>query len=200
MISTSTTLNEKQKDAVYHKSGPLMILAGAGTGKTKVISSRIAYLVSQYQINPQNIAAMTFTNKAANEMRQRVSGVLGSEKSKYVFIGTFHRFCLNIIREHSKKLNLSKNFNLIGSNDQLELVKKALTELSWSHLYQADRINYEIGICKNNLLTPQNINKENIKNINISDQAVLVKVYECYERLLNLNDAIDFDDCMLKSR
>jgi DNA helicase-2/ATP-dependent DNA helicase PcrA len=175
-----------------------MILAGAGTGKTRVITSRIAYMLGS-GVDPSNVAAMTFTNKAAKEMRERIKAIVGTEKSKKLSISTFHSFCLGIIRAHPYKLGVEKGFTLIGTSDQLDIVRRALEEKGWSGLYKTDDILYQIGICKNWLVTPEELKNGKIPPGGaIDDPALIAECYELYERQLILNRAIDFDDCIFK--
>lgn len=174
-----------------------MILAGAGTGKTRVITSRIAYMLNS-GVDPANVAAMTFTNKAAKEMRERIKPLVGQERAKKLSISTFHSFCLQIIRTYPKKIGVEKGFTLVGTSDQLDLVRRALEEKGWNGLYKTDEILYQIGICKNWLVTPEELKSGKIPPGDISDPALIAECYELYERQLVLNRAIDFDDCIFK--
>ncbi len=191
-------LNPEQQAAATYRSGPLMVLAGAGTGKTRVITYRIAHMLER-GIRPQKIAAMTFTNKAALEMRQRIGELAGHTTTKNLFVGTFHSFCLRILRKWPVEAGLGKRFTLLSSSDQLDLVRRALDEKGWSGLYQSNTLLYEIGQCKNGLLTPENMDKnpEKLEKLE-TDLEALKHIYSLYERQLRLNQAIDFDDCILK--
>lgn len=193
------TLNPEQRRAVEKLSGPLMILAGAGTGKTRVITYRIANLI-RHGATPKKIAAMTFTNKAANEMKERLKQIVSKEASDKVFMGTFHRYCLNILRRWSEFIERPKNFALINQSDQLYLVKQALEEIHMEALKKPDDLLYEIGRCKNALVLPQDlVNEEVSEKLKIKDVESFIKIYENYERLLKVNKALDFDDCILKT-
>ena len=121
-------LNKEQKDAVTHLDGPLLILAGAGSGKTRVITYRIAYMMKKHNVAPSSILAITFTNKAANEMRQRIEGLVG-DRSKYIWCGTFHSIFARLLRRHAELLGYSQNFSIIDTDDQLKLIKEAMKEL-----------------------------------------------------------------------
>jgi DNA helicase II / ATP-dependent DNA helicase PcrA len=190
-------LNPEQREATTSYQGSTMILAGAGTGKTRVITSRIAYMLNS-GVDPSNVAAMTFTNKAAKEMRERIRPLVGVERAKKLSISTFHSFCLQIIRAHPKKIGVEKGFTLIGTSDQLDLVRRALEEKGWNGLYKNDDILYQIGICKNWLITPEELRNGKIPPGDIPDPALIAECYELYERQLVLNRAIDFDDCIFK--
>src|SRR4051794_23692579 len=121
-------LNPQQREAVRAIQGPVLILAGAGTGKTRVITMRIANMMEQ-GIEPGSILAVTFTNKAANEMRERVADLVGKEKSRAVTIGTFHAFCVRLLRQHAEKLGYKHNFAIYSQDEQLGLVKRILARL-----------------------------------------------------------------------
>ena len=192
------TLNPEQRLGVTHFEGPTMILAGAGTGKTRVITCRIAYMLDA-GVAPETIAAMTFTNKAAREMKERIRPMVGSARAKKLSISTFHSFCLNIMRTWPQKMGLEKGFTLVGTGDQLDLVRRALDEKGWSGLYKPDEILAQIGACKNWLLSPDAVKRGELpRGASIEDPALLGVCYELYERQLKLNRAIDFDDCILK--
>ena len=191
-------LNPQQREATTCFDQSTMILAGAGTGKTRVITSRIAYMLAS-GVDPSKVAAMTFTNKAAKEMRERIKKIVGSERSKKLTISTFHSFCLGIIRSFPSLVNIEKGFSLIGTSDQIDLIKRGLDENGWSGLYKAEDILFQISACKNWLISVDDLKAGSLpKGANISDPAVIAKCYEIYERQLVLNRAIDFDDCIFK--
>ena len=116
-------LNEPQKEAVLYLEGPLLIVAGAGSGKTKVLTSRIANIIKEKKAFPNQILAVTFTNKAAKEMQTRVSKILGSTATGLSWLGTFHSICVKILRKHAKAANLNSNFTIIDTDDQIRLIK-----------------------------------------------------------------------------
>src|SRR5216117_1178889 len=122
------TLNPEQREAVLHTAGPLLILAGAGSGKTRVITSRIAYLVGDRQARPEEVLAVTFTNKAAEEMRRRVETLLGSDCSR-MWVSTFHSLCARLLRREAPAIGLSRDFVIYDSSDQLAVIKQALKSL-----------------------------------------------------------------------
>lgn len=182
-------LNEQQKEAVECLSGPLLVLAGAGSGKTKVLTYRIANLI-YHGVDPRNILAITFTNKAAGEMRDRVIKLIGEEAYK-MQLSTFHAFGLKLIRENNEFFHLSNNFSIYDPDDSLSLIKKIMKSLNLStDFYNAKSIRNIISNCKNELVSPQELNKTE-KDENI------IKVYSKYNEELILNNAVDFDDLLL---
>lgn len=181
-------LNNKQREAVTHIDGPMLVLAGAGSGKTKVLTSRIAYLIEN-GVNPQNILAITFTNKAATEMRERVAKlVYGAYK---IQISTFHSFGLKIIKENASVLGYDKNFTIVDSDDVLTIIKKLMKDLDLNpKFYSAKTIRNKISTCKNELISPDEYDKlEADKNI--------VEIYRRYQRILKTNNTVDFDDLLI---
>lgn len=190
-------LNKPQHEAVTTIDGPAMILAGAGTGKTRVITFRIGYMIHN-GINPEQIVAMTFTNKAAREMKERISSLVG-EATKGIQVGTFHSFCIKTLRTYADEAGLDERFSLAGTSDQLDLVRRSLEEKGWNGLYKPEDILSRISKAKNALLTPDTI-LDNAERYGFQDEdvAFLKEVYGLYERQLKLNRVIDFDDCILK--
>lgn len=188
-----TSLNSEQFAAVKHISGPLMIIAGAGTGKTRVITYRMTHML-EAGISPECIVALTFTNKAAKEMKERLADLAG-KKAKRIFIGTFHSFCLRILREFADRIGMDQRFSLAGTSDQLDLIRKALEEKGWQGLYKPEDLLARISSAKNALLLPSELNN----SFEDKDPAVLAVVYDLYERQLKLNRVIDFDDCIFKT-
>ena len=138
-MSIYDTLNEQQREAVFHTEGPLLILAGAGSGKTRVLTHRIAYLIEEQQVNPWNILAITFTNKAAGEMRERVDKLVGYG-SESIWVSTFHSMCVRILRRHIDLLGYDTNFTIYDSDDQKTLMREVCkllqvdTKLSLIHI------------------------------------------------------------------
>ena len=142
-------LNKEQMEAVTHLDGPLLILAGAGSGKTRVITYRIAYMMKKHNVAPSSILAITFTNKAANEMRQRIEGLVG-DRSKYIWCGTFHSIFARLLRRHAELLGYSQNFSIIDSDDQLKLIKEAMKELDIADSqFKPKSVQIEISNAKN---------------------------------------------------
>ncbi|MFK7872858.1 MAG: ATP-dependent helicase [Oligoflexales bacterium] len=196
MSITLKDLNPPQREAASQYHGASMILAGAGTGKTRVITARIAYMLENGVI-PDRVAAMTFTNKAAREMRERVGEMVSTEKSKRLSISTFHSFCLHILRRWPKQANLQPGFVLASSNDQLDMVRRAMDEHGWSNIGKPNDRLAQISMCKNALLKPEEVIKRSLIE-GIPDPAMIGQLYATYERQLHLNQAIDFDDCIFK--
>lgn len=191
------SLNPPQRLVVETINGPLLVLAGAGTGKTKALTMRIAYMISM-GIAPESIAAMTFTNKAAREMSDRLAGIVGSKVAAKVQLGTFHSFCLKILRQHGEKIGLASKFSLAGTGDQIDLLRRALQEDGQLSSVNVDSLHSEISKAKNALLTPAEFARR-AQHISIGlSTDHLVRAYELYERQLRLNRLIDFDDCIFK--
>src|SRR5216117_3588666 len=148
------TLNPEQREAVLHTAGPLLILAGAGSGKTRVITSRIAYLVGDRQARPEEVLAVTFTNKAAEEMRVRVETLLGTDCSR-MWVSTFHSICARLLRREGPDIRLSRDFVIYDSSDQLTVVKQALKELRADEsLVQPRSLLARISHAKNRMENP----------------------------------------------
>lgn len=185
-------LNSKQKEAVETTNGPLLILAGAGSGKTKVLTTRIAYLVLEKNVFPENILAITFTNKAAREMKERVINILG--KIGYdIQISTFHSFGLAILKEQYEVLGYKKNFTILDSDDTLAVVKKILKNMDYDiKEYNPKAIRSKISGAKNEL-----VDATQYEIIAATDfEKVVAKVYAAYEQKLKTNNSVDFDDLL----
>ena len=186
-------LNKEQQKAVLYNDGPLLILAGAGSGKTKVLTTKIAYLIEELDILPWEILAITFTNKAALEMKERVDKMIG-QKSKDIQISTFHSFGLKILRENYKTLDYDNNFVIMDSDDSLTIVKKILKTLNYDpKIYNPKAIRNKISNCKNELLSPSDYEKY----IASDYEKIVSEVYYKYEEKLKQNNAVDFDDLLL---
>lgn len=186
-------LNNKQQEAVININGPMLILAGAGSGKTKVLTTKVAYLIKEKGVRPENILAITFTNKAAKEMKERIYNVVGSEAFK-VQISTFHSFGLKILKENYSLLGYQSNFTIIDSDDSLSVVKRIMKDLN----IDSDRYNYKavrnaISNNKNEMI--DSITFERFVHTDFDE--VVKKVYERYEQSLKINNSIDFDDLLI---
>ena len=184
------TLNDEQKKAVMHLNGPCLVLAGAGSGKTRVLTTRIAYLIDN-GIPSYNILAITFTNKAAREMKERVETLV---PGNYAFLGTFHSLGVRILRENSKECGLESNFTILDSDDVLSLIKrimknKAIDPKELAPLYVRNRISF----IKNENLSPREI--DNLFNT-VSEKRVL-DIYQTYQELIHKNNSVDFDDLLV---
>ena len=186
-------LNEQQLEAVKHVDGPLLVLAGAGSGKTKVLTTRIAYLVSEIGISPEEILAITFTNKAAKEMKERVIKTLGPLAYK-IQISTFHSFGLTILKSYYNYLGYKKNFTILDSDDSLTVVKKILKDMNKDpKIYNPKNIRNRISSAKNELMSPEELDK--FTNNDIDE--LVVNVYKKYQEKLKVNNSLDFDDLLM---
>ena len=186
-------LNKEQQKAVLVSSGPLLILAGAGSGKTRVLTTKVAYLIENLGVNPYNILAITFTNKAAKEMSERLLGMIGVV-SKQAQVSTFHSFGLKILRENCSNLGYNSNFIIMDSDDTLTIIKRILKQLNLdSKIYNLSAIRNKISGCKNELMEPQDYEKYSASDF----EKVVLKVYEIYQRTLKQNNSVDFDDLLV---
>ena len=184
-------LNNKQKEAVENTEGPVLVIAGAGSGKTKVLTHKIAFLIQEKQVKPWNILAITFTNKAANEMKQRVENLL-SDSSNDIWMGTFHSICVRILRRYIDRIGFDSSFIIFDTSDQRTLVKDCLKELKVDDKLFTDRaVLSEISNAKNEMLEPK---AYSVKYANDFRKETIGKVYELYQKRLRGNNAIDFDD------
>jgi len=182
-------LNEKQKEAVMHIDGPCLVIAGAGSGKTKVLTTRIAYLLEQ-GVSDKNILAITFTNKASREMRERLNLLV---PDNHVFVGTFHSFGLKIIRENIEELGIDKNFTILDSDDVLSLIKKIMKELDIDPKEISPYfVRSKISFIKNELLTENDLDKY----FNTEAEKEVIKIYKEYDKILRRNNSVDFDDLL----
>ena len=186
-------LNDKQKEAVLYNEGPLLIIAGAGAGKTKTLTTKIAFLIEEKEVSPYNILAITFTNKAAKEMKDRIFGAIG-DISKQLQVSTFHSFGLKLIRENCRLLGYDSNFVIMDSDDSLTVVKKIIKDMGYDpKIYNPRAIRNKISSCKNEMMSP-----EAYERLAVSDYEKVVKeVYEKYNLKLKRNNSVDFDDLLL---
>ena len=184
-------LNNKQKEAVLATEGPCLVIAGAGSGKTKVLTHKIAYLMSEMHVKPWNILAITFTNKAANEMKERVEKLVG-DAAKDMWIGTFHSICVRILRKYIDRLGYDHSFLIFDTSDQKTLVKECMKSLKIDDKMFTDRsIMSEISNAKNEMLEPK---AYQTKYTGEYRKEIIGKVYEMYQQKLKENNAVDFDD------
>jgi DNA helicase II / ATP-dependent DNA helicase PcrA len=190
-------LNPEQREAVLHITGPLLILAGAGSGKTRVITSRIAYLVGDGHAQPHEILAVTFTNKAAEEMRTRVESLLGGGECQGMWVSTFHALCARLLRREAPAIGLTRDFVIYDSSDQLTVVKQALKALHIDDSFVQPRAALSrISHAKNRMEGPEAVAAN--AGWNRRDEQI-AKVYEHYVRALKDSNALDFDDLLLKT-
>ena len=184
-------LNDKQYEAVINTEGPCLVIAGAGSGKTKVLTHKIAYLIGEKQIHPWNIIAITFTNKAANEMKERITNLVG-ESAKDIWMGTFHSICVRILRKFIDRIGFDSSFIIFDTSDQKTLVKTCLKELNIDEKLFTDRsVLSEISNAKNDMLDPE---QYKIRAQGDYRKEKISEVYELYQKRLKENNAIDFDD------
>ncbi len=185
-------LNEQQKEAVFHDKGPLLILAGAGTGKTRVLTKRIINIINSYQAGANQILAVTFTNKAASEMRQRIEEEIGPEANN-IWSGTFHSIASRILKRHPEVVGLKPNFTIIDSDDQMRLIKQILKDLEIDlKSYPAKNYLYQIERYKDKSIRPKDLAKSYMHNL-----PQISKIYNLYQnRLVELN-SVDFGDLLL---
>ena len=187
-------LNASQREAVVHSEGPLLIFAGAGSGKTRVLTHRIAFLTGRRRVWPRNILAVTFTNKAANEMRERLSQLVGEVAGKEMWVGTFHAVCARLLRERGTAIGLEKNFVVYDDGDQLTLIKECLHQLNLDDRQYAPRpVLSVISKAKEKLVQPD----EFPRHFSGLFENVVGKIYTLYQEKLKLNRALDFDDLIL---
>ena len=190
-----TGLNKEQQEAVKHTEGPLLIMAGAGSGKTRVLTHRIAYLMAEKDVSPHNILAITFTNKAAREMKERVANLVGMESAQ-IWISTFHSMCVRILRRNIDRIGYSQNFTIIDSGDQLTAIKQVLRNLNIDpKSFDPRAMLNRIGAAKNELITPETFEKN---AGNYHDRQV-AEIYKAYQRMLRKNQLLDFDDLIMQT-
>lgn len=188
-----TSLNPKQQEAVHYIGGPLLVLAGAGSGKTSVITRKIAYLVNQCGLKGRNIAAVTFTNKAAREMKERVGKLISGPDARGLTVSTFHNLGLNIIRSEHKKLGYKPGFSIFDSEDAKALLRDLMIKEGEENSDQLNYVQMQISALKNAMQTPQ----QAIKNAKTPEELQAGQVYALYERYLKAYNALDFDDLIL---
>ena len=184
-------LNNKQKEAVLATEGPCLVIAGAGSGKTKVLTHKIAYLIAEKNVAPWNILAITFTNKAANEMKERIEGLVG-DVAKDIWMGTFHSICVRILRKYIDRIGFDSSFLIFDTQDQRTLVKECLKALNIDDKMFTDRsVLSEISNAKNEMLEPV---QYCIKYQADFRKSKIGEIYTLYQKCLKENNAIDFDD------
>lgn len=195
MMKIYDSLNDKQKEAVFYSDGPLLILAGAGSGKTRVLTHRVAYLIHEKNVNPYNIMAITFTNKAAREMRDRINRLIG-HGAEAVWVSTFHSACVRILRRYIDRIGYNNNFTIYDSDDQKTAIKAACKKLQVDTKFIKERaIMSAISMAKNNMITPEEY-RNSADDIRTK---IISKVYEEYQSRLKKNNALDFDDLLVKT-
>ena len=195
-MSIYDSLNPMQRQAVFHTEGPLLILAGAGSGKTRVLTHRIAYLIQEKKVNPWNILAITFTNKAAQEMRERVDRIAGFG-SDAIWVSTFHSTCARILRRHIDNLGYDNNFTIYDTDDQKSVIKDVCRRLNVdTKIFKERALLSQISHAKDNLITPDQMEMDAAGDFNQKKTAM---VYREYQAALRKNNALDFDDLIVKT-
>ena len=195
-MSIYDTLNPPQREAVAQTEGPVLILAGAGSGKTRVLTHRIAYLMDEKGVNPWNILAITFTNKAAQEMRERVDKLVGFG-SESIWVSTFHSACVRILRRHIDNLGYDTNFTIYDTDDQKSLMKDVCRKMNIdTKIYKERTLLAQISHAKDELLTPDDMEMKAAGDYNMKKVA---SVYREYQAALRKNNALDFDDLIVKT-
>ncbi|MBS6196644.1 MAG: DNA helicase PcrA [Clostridiales bacterium] len=190
------SLNSMQQEAVYHTEGPVLILAGAGSGKTRVLTHRIAYLIEEKGVNPWHIMAITFTNKAAQEMRERVDKIVGFG-SESIWVSTFHSSCVRMLRRYIDRLGYDNNFTIYDTDDQKTVVKDVCKRMNIdTKMYKERSLMAAISSAKDELVSPEEFKLNAAGDWNLQTVA---KVYEAYQKQLRQNNALDFDDLIVKT-
>ncbi|MDT0706247.1 DNA helicase PcrA [Staphylococcus haemolyticus] len=195
MNSLVNNMNKEQSEAVRTTGGPLLIMAGAGSGKTRVLTHRIAYLLDEKDVSPYNILAITFTNKAAKEMKERVEQLVG-EEAQVIWMSTFHSMCVRILRRDADRIGIERNFTIIDPTDQKSVIKDVLkNENIDSKRFEPRMFIGAISNLKNELKTPEDA----INEANDFHSQMVATVYSGYQRQLTRNEALDFDDLIMKT-
>ncbi|AZN38463.1 DNA helicase PcrA [Paenibacillus albus] len=188
-------LNPPQRAAVQATDGPLLIMAGAGSGKTRVLTHRIAYLIQKKRVAPWSILAITFTNKAAREMQQRVSALVGNS-GQDIWVSTFHSMCVRILRRDVSRIGFSNSFSILDSADQLSVIRNCMKDLNIdTKKFEPKSVQAALGGAKNELITPEQF------ELKIGDyfDGIVAKVYTAYQKRLKNNNSLDFDDLIMKT-
>jgi DNA helicase II / ATP-dependent DNA helicase PcrA len=201
MLDYLSDLNERQKEAVLHTNGPLMIVAGAGSGKTKVLTTKVAHLMSAHGIDAFNILALTFTNKAAKEMKERVEKILGNSEARNLYIGTFHSVFARILRSEAHRLGYPNSFTIYDTDDSKSVVKAVINELNLDDKhYKPNTVYNRISSAKNALVSAEQyandyyLQQEDMR----SNRPAIAQIYDAYVKRCFKNGAMDFDDLLLK--
>ena len=195
-MSKYDLLNPEQKEAVFHYEGPLLILAGAGSGKTRVLTHRVAWLIEEKQVNPWNIMAITFTNKAAGEMRDRVETMLGGALGG-VWVATFHSTCVRILRRYIDRIGFGTNFTIYDGDDQKTIIKEICKRFQIdTKLYRERFFMAAISAAKDELLSPDDYAKQVHGD---TRKQKVAEVYREYQKQLRASNALDFDDLIFRT-
>ena len=189
-----SSLNPAQRDAVKIVDGPVLVLAGPGSGKTRVLTHRVAYLIHEIHIAPYQILAVTFTNKAAREMRERLTKLVGEERVRDLTIGTFHATCARFLRRDGERIGLGRGFAIYDEDDQLSLMKRIVKEMNLDDKkYRPGAVLGAIGKAKNELIGPDEYVPPSYWHEAVG------RAYKRYQQLLAENNAVDFDDLLMQT-
>ena len=189
-------LNDRQREAVLQTEGPVLILAGAGSGKTRVLTQRIAYLIEEKHVNPWNILAITFTNKAAEEMRERVDSIVGFG-AESIWVSTFHSMCVRILRRYIDRLGYDTNFTIYDTDDSKSVMKEICKRLNIdTKIYKERALLSEISSAKDELISPE---EYNLNTMGDFSKRRVAEAYREYQDTLKKNNALDFDDLIVKT-
>lgn len=194
-------LNAQQRDAVVYSGGHSLVIAGAGSGKTRVLTCKIMYLLDN-GLTPDSIMALTFTNKAANEMKQRIAQLVGTEAASNIWMGTFHSVFLRVLRTHAQKIGLNSKFSIYDSSDSRSLIKSIIKELALDEkTYPVKDIANAISHAKNRLITPEDYCYNTaVRNRDLNNGMPSIgTIYAKYQNRCRLSGAMDFDDILLYS-
>ncbi len=201
MVDYLQGLNEQQKEAVLHKDGPIMIVAGAGSGKTKVLTTRIAHLMAKHGVDAFHILALTFTNKAAHEMKERIEKILGNAEARSLYVGTFHSVFARILRGEATRLGYPSSFTIYDTDDAKGVIKTVINELHLDDkLYKPNVVYNRISSAKNALVSPAEyaqdyyIQQEDAR----ANRPAIAQIYDAYAKRCFRNGAMDFDDLLIK--
>lgn len=190
-----TRLNPEQRRASEKVDGPLLIMAGAGSGKTRVLTHRIAYMIATRKAAPWSILAITFTNKAAREMQERVEKIVGAA-AKDIWVSTFHSMCVRILRRDIQRIGFSSNFTILDSSDQLSVIKNCMKDLNIdTKKFEPKAVQAVMGTAKNELISPEQFEQ----NAGDYFDGIVAKVYKLYQKKLRSNNSLDFDDLIMKT-
>jgi len=187
-------LNTKQKESVINYRGPTVILAGAGSGKTRVLVTKVIYLIKEKNVNPSSIVMLTFTNKAATEMKERINCQLGG-LVRLGYVGTYHSFCVRVLRIFWEQASLDKNFVIYDDDDQKSLIKQIIQEKKLFDKKAPGYFSYYISLAKNQMITP----KKFLENFKFHSSALVADIYYQYQKKLEINHGVDFDDLLIKT-
>lgn len=189
-------LNPVQREAVTYGDGPLLLFAGAGSGKTRVLTHRVAWLIAECHVSPRHILAVTFTNKAAQEMKERIGNLVGENVSRHLWVGTFHATCARLLREHGAQIGLNRDFLVYDDSDQLTLIRECMRELHLDEKRFAPRsILSHISTAKEKMISPEKWHE----HFTGFFEDIVAKVYPLYRNKLRQNNALDFDDLLTEA-